>query len=124
MLFKKYGKAIVSLLFAVGIAAWQKYSGDRNIDLAEAVVITLAFGNAVMTWIVPLVPEYPWAKSAASAIVAAATMATSLVLDGIQGDDLTVIITVAVQALGVKFAPAMSNNGVSAPAGISDQPQG
>lgn len=117
---QKYGKAIVSFLFAVGITVWQKFSGDRSIDLTEAVVIILAFGNAALTWIVPLVPQYPWAKSAASAVIAAATVATTLVLDGIQGDDLAIILATAAQALGVKLAPAESNNGVAAPAGFTD----
>ena len=119
-MFKKYGKAITSLLFAVGITVWQGYSGDRSIDPAETVVIILAFGNAALTWVVPLVPQYPWAKSAASAVVAAATVATTLVLDGLDGDDLAVILATAAQALGVKFAPASSSNGVEVGAGFSD----
>lgn len=122
--FQKYGKALTSFLFAVGITAWQKFSGDRSIDLTEAVVIILAFGNAALTWVVPLVPQYPWAKSAASAIVAAATVATTLVFDGIQGDDLAIIIATAAQALGVKIAPAESDNGVKVEAGLADRPVG
>lgn len=120
MLFQKYGKSIVSFLFAVGITVWQNFSGDRHIDLTEAVVITLAFANAAATWIVPLVPQYRWAKSAASAVIAAATVASTLALDGIHGNDLMIIVATAAQALGVKFSPAVSNNGVAAPIGISD----
>lgn len=121
MFFQKYGKAIVSFLFAVGITVWQTFSGDRHIDLTEAVVIILAFANAASTWIVPLVPQYRWAKSAASAVIAAATVASTLALDGIHGDDLAIILATAAQALGVKFAPAVSNNGVAVSSGFADR---
>lgn len=121
MFFKKYGKSIVSVLFAVGVTAWQNFSGDRHIDLTEAVVIILAFANAAATWIVPLVPQYRWAKSAASAVIAAATVATTLALDGIHGDDLAIIVATGAQALGVKLAPAVSDNGVAVSAGFADR---
>lgn len=121
MFMKKYGKALASFLFAVGVAIWQTYGGDRNISLQEGVVISLAFGNALLTWIVPLFPRYPWAKSAASALVAAASVAATLAIDGMQGDDLMIIVVNAAQALGVKLAPAASNNGVAVKAGFSDR---
>lgn len=117
---RRHGKAIVSFLFAVGITAWQQFTGDHNIDPKEATVIGLAFGNALMVYVVPLVPEYPWVKSAAGAIIAVATAGSALALGGFSYDEIGILVLTALQALGIKIAPAESDNGVDAPTGLSD----
>lgn len=121
--FKKYGKAIVSVLVACGIASWQGMSGDHHIDGREGVVVLLAFLNAGMVFIIPLVPEYPWAKTAVGVGIAGATALSAVMLGGLSYDELTVVGMAIVQALGIKFAPAVSNNGVEAPTGFSDAPE-
>lgn len=118
---KKYGKALLSLAGAVGIAAWQGWSGDHHMDVKEGAVTAMAFGNALIVWLVPLMPDKPWLKSAAGAIVAGATALGAVALGGLNYDELTVVGIAVLQALGVKFGPAISNNGTEAPAGFADR---
>lgn len=121
---QKYGKALASTAVALVIAGWQAWSGDKHIDSREAVIIVLAFGNAAMVYIIPMVPEYPWAKTAAGAIIAGATALSAVILGGLNYDELAVVGFAVLQALGIKFAPAVSDNGVEAPAGFSDRSAG
>lgn len=119
--FKKYGKALLSLAGAVGIAAWQGLSGDHHIDLREGAVTAIAFGNALVVYLVPLMPDKPWLKTLAGALVAGATALSAIALGGLNYDELTVVGIAVLQALGVKFGPAISNNGTEAPAGFADR---
>lgn len=116
----KYGKPLISVLVACAIAAWQGLSGDRHIDIREGAIIAMAFGNAGIVYLVPLMPDKPWLKSAAGAIVAGATALSAVALGGLNYDELTVVGLAVLQALGIKLAPAESNNGTVAPAGFAD----
>lgn len=120
-MLQKYGKFIVSFLFAVGIAVWQGASGDRHLDAREWTVVMLAFGNAATVYIVPLVPQYPWAKTAAGAIIAAATALSAVILGGLTYDELTIVGLAVLQALGIKLAPAESDNGTAVSSGFADR---
>lgn len=124
MFFRKYGKALLSLVGAIGITAWQGWSGDRHIDLREGAVVALAFGNALVVYLVPLLPDKPWLKTVAGAVVAGATALSALALGGLNYDEITVVAIAVLQALGIKFGPAASNNGVEVEAGFADRPVG
>lgn len=119
--FNKYGKALISLGGAVVIAAWQGLSGDHHIDVREGAVTVIAFGNALIVYLVPLMPDKPWLKTAAGAIVAGATALSAVALGGLSYDELTVVGIAVLQALGIKFGPAISDNGTEAPAGFADR---
>lgn len=118
---RKYGKALLSLAGAAGIAAWQGLSGDHHIDVREGAVTAMAFGNALIVYLVPLMPDKPWLKTAAGALVAGATALAAVGLGGLDYDEMTVVGIAVLQALGIKFGPAVSDNGTEAPAGFSDR---
>lgn len=119
-MFQKYGKSIVSFLLAVGYLVYQQFTGDKHIDGVELALIVAGFGNAALTFIVPLVPEYRWAKTAASAIAAAGTALMAVSLGGYTNDELVTVLLAVAQFLGVTLAPAISDNGVEAKAGLTD----
>lgn len=121
---QKYGKALASTAVALVIAGWQAWSGDQHVDAREGVIIALAFGNAAMVYVIPLVPEYPWLKTAVGAGIAGLTALSAVILGGLTYDELAVVGFAVLQALGIKFAPAVSDNGVEAPAGFSDSRAG
>lgn len=116
----KYGKPAISFLLAVAYLIYQKYSGDRHIDGVEWALIIAAFGNSLIVYVVPLVPEYRWAKTAASAVTALGTGLLAVSLNGYTNDELITVLLGVAQFLGVAIAPAVSDNGVAAKAGIGD----
>lgn len=116
----KYAKPAISFLLAVAYLIYQKYSEDRHIDGIELALIITGFGNAVITYVVPLAPEYRWAKTAASAVVALGTGLAAVALSGYTNDELVTVLLGVAQFLGVAIAPAVSDNGVAAKAGIGD----
>jgi uncharacterized membrane protein YccC len=116
----RYGKPVLSFLIAVGYLAYQKFTGDGRIDGIELALIITAFGNAAITYIVPLVPEYKWAKTGGSAIVSLGLGLSAVALSGYTNDELVTVGLSVLQFLGVAIAPAVSDNGVAAKAGIGD----
>lgn len=116
----RYGKSIISFVLAVAYLIYQKYSGDRHIDGIETAFIIVAFGNALLTYIVPLVPEYRWAKTVASAVTALGMGLMTVALNGYTNDELVTVLLGLAQFLGVAVSPAVSDNGVAAKAGIGD----
>ncbi len=116
----KYGKPVISFLIAVGYLAYQKFSGDQHIDGIELALIITSFGNALITYIVPLVPEYKWAKTGASAVVSLGLGLAAVAMSGYTNDELITVAIGVLQFLGVAIAPAVSDNGVAAKAGIGD----
>lgn len=119
-MFQKYGKSIVSFVLAVGYLAYQLWAGDKNISGVDVALIVAGFGNSALTFIVPLVPEYKWAKTAAGAIAAAGTALMAVALGGYSSDEMVAVVLAVAQFLGVTIAPAISDNGVEAKAGLTD----
>jgi hypothetical protein len=116
----KYGKPLIAFLLAVGYTIYQKYSGDKHIDGVELALIITGFANALVVYVVPLVPEYRWAKTGASAVAALGTGLLAVALNGYTNDELITVLLGVAQFLGVAIAPAVSDNGVAAKAGIGD----
>lgn len=110
-MFGRFGKPLASVVVAALVAAKVALSGGITAD--EAVIIALALANAVLVYIVPLVPEYRWAKSLVGVFIAVLTALTTLILGGLDGQEVILLILAAAQAAGVVVAPAVSDNGVS-----------
>lgn len=106
---QKYGKAIIAILAAAAVVAFQALHGDNRIEPTEAVSILIAFATAVGVYLVPMAPQAKWAKTAVAVVLALLQVASAAVLAGGLGAEeiLLALITVA-GALGVYVAPATS----------------
>lgn len=121
----KYGKPIASVLvgtaFALYLAFGASSPGGAGLTIVEKALVALAVAQAVQTYIVPLAAQYPWSKTAAGAVLAAAQAVVTVLGDGWQIEqDIFVILFAAAGALGIAVAPARSDNGVRARFGVGD----
>ena len=119
---QKYGKGIVAFLYAIAIIVVPQLSGDHHVDASEGVAIGIAVCTAALTYLVPLAPTMPWAKTAIGAAMAGLQIATTVIIDGIDGNDILLITFAILSALGIALAPAVSDNGVRAGVGATTHP--
>lgn len=122
--FKKYGKPLVSVLVLAALALYvalgaDTHGGARIVDI-EWIAIAVASAQGLTTYIIPLAPQYPWAKTAVGAVLAGLDVLAVVILGGLDAQELFLIGFAVAGALGIAVAPAVSNNGVQAHAGIGD----
>ncbi len=107
-MWSKYGKALVALAFLVWTTVAPQLTGDGKIDLLEGVAIATAAANGLLVYIVPLNPQWEAGKTIINAVLAALTAVPTVIADGIQPDDWTVIIGAALTILIGWVAPTIS----------------
>lgn len=121
---RRFGKPIMSVLvnaaFVVYLALAATSPGGAGITAVERVLIAVAAVQAVQTYIIPLAAQYPWTKTAAGATLAGLAIAVTALGDGWQSEDWFIVAFEVAAALGIAVAPAVSDNGVRARAGIGD----
>lgn len=103
-----YGKSIVAFLYAVAVVATPLFSGDHDIDPSEWVAIGIAACTAALTFLVPLVPSAPWTKTLIGAVLAGLQVATTVIVGGVDGNDMLLIAFAVLSFLGITVAPAAS----------------
>jgi len=103
-----YGKSIVAFLYALAIVAVPLFSGDRHIDPSEGVAIAIAACTAALTYLVPLAPSARWTKTAVGAVLAGLQVAATVIVGGVDGNDVLLIAFAVLSALGITLAPATS----------------
>lgn len=113
MFLKKYGKAIIAVIGAALTVAYGALNGDQHIDPEEGVQIAIAGSTAVGVYLVPLVPEYRWAKTAVAAVLAVLQVLATVILGGLDSAEWVALVLAALTVLGVGVAPAVSGNGVA-----------
>lgn len=116
-----YGKSIFAALYAVAVVAVPLFSGDKHIDPSEGVAIGIAICTAALTYLVPLAPSAPWIKTAVGAVLAGLQVATTVIIGGVDSNDVLLIAFAILSALGIQLAPAVSTSGVGVTWG-SDSP--
>ena len=107
-MLKTYGKSLVAFVYAVATVAIPFWTGDHHVDPSEGVAIGIAVCTAALTWLVPLVPSAPWTKTAIGVILAVLQVVTTVIVGGIDSNDVMLIIAAIVSALGIGVAPAIS----------------
>lgn len=107
-MFTTYGKAIVAFLYAVAVVAVPLFSGDNHIDPPESVAILIAVCTAVLTYLAPLVPSAPWVKTAVGAVMAGLQVLATVIIGGVDGNDVLLIAFAVASFLGIAVAPAVS----------------
>lgn len=107
-MFQTYGKSIVAFLYAVAVTAVPFFSGDHHVDASEGVAIAIAVCTAALTWLVPLVPSATWTKTAIGAVLAGLQVLTTVVVGGVDANDMLLIAFAVLSFLGIAVAPAIS----------------
>jgi hypothetical protein len=112
---QKYGKAIVAVIVAGIVVAYQALSGDGRIEAPEWVSVAIAGATAVGVYVIPLAPSALWAKSALAAVLAVLQILTTAILGGIGADEILLMVITAAGALGIYIAPAISQPSLAVP---------
>jgi low temperature requirement protein LtrA len=107
-MFTTYGKSIVAAVYAVAVVAIPFLSGDRHVDPSEGVAIAIAVCTAILTYIAPLVPTARWVKTAVGAVLAGLQVLATVIIGGVDSNDVVLILAAIVAALGIAVAPAVS----------------
>jgi hypothetical protein len=102
----KYGKTLAAIVTALLIAGASVTSGDGHVSGEEWFQVVTALGNALLVYLVPAVPQWPWMKTAVSAVLAGLAAASSLVLDGISTNDIINVILAIIGVALVAMSPA------------------
>lgn len=105
--WSRYGKAIAAVILAV-VTALQAALPDQLVNNTEWMQIIIAFATALSVWIVPVIPQWPWAKTAIGLVLTGLNVILTFVVDGWQATDLVPCILAIVTALAVTFTPAVS----------------
>lgn len=105
---RRYGKSLAAVLVLVAIAVFQKLSGDNRIEPVEWVSIAIAAVNAVGVYLVPLVPQAPWTKTAIALALSVLQVATTVILGGFGADEVLLVLITLAGAAGIAVAPAAS----------------
>jgi hypothetical protein len=107
-MFKTYGKSLIAFLYAVAVVAVGLFSGDNHVDPSEGVAIAIAICTAALTYLVPLVPSATWTKTAIGAVLAGLQVLTTVIVGGVDVNDVMLIVFAIASFLGIAVAPAAS----------------
>lgn len=103
---KKYARSFVAVAAAAVGALVAAKTGDGRVDASEWVNVVLMSAGAAAVFAAPNVPGAAYTKTILAVITASATVAVSLVSDGVSLTDWWQIAAAALGALGVLFAPS------------------
>lgn len=120
--WQKYGKAIVGLLYALYTFTVPLWSGDHHIDSSEWVLIITAVATDAGVFIVPVVPQFRAVKSVLGWVLAVAAVLQTVIVGGVDANELALVIGAAVGALGITWAPAantMTSTPIVVPTGLA-----
>lgn len=108
--WQKYGKAIAATAGAALTVAYGAFSGDQRIESDEAVQIAIAAATAVGVYLVPLAPQYRWAKTGLAVVLAVLQVLATVILGGLDPGEWMALAIAAATVLGVGSAPAVSGH--------------
>ncbi|MEO3745021.1 hypothetical protein [Plantactinospora sp. B5E13] len=112
-MIRKYGKALAAIAGAALTVAYGALSGDQRIEADEAVQIAIAAATAIGVYLVPLTPQYRWAKTAVAVVLSVLQVLATVILGGLDSNEWIALLLAALTVAGVGAAPAVSSNGVS-----------
>jgi hypothetical protein len=105
---REYGKAIVAVIVAAIVVAYQALGGDHHISSVEWVSVAIAGVTALGVYVIPLAPSAKWGKTAVAAVLAVLQVLTTAILGGVGADEILLMVITAAGALGIWVAPAIS----------------
>lgn len=107
-MWSKYGKAIIAALFFLWTVVAPLLSGDGAIHGVEWLVVGTGAGNAVLVYVLPINPTWRAGKTVTLAVMASLAAAQTVIGDGLQPDDWTIIIGAGLTILIGWYAPTVS----------------
>lgn len=108
--WQRYGKAFMATAGATLTVAYGAINSDQIIDSVEGVQIAIAATAAVGVYLIPLAPQYRWAKTALATVMAALQVLVTVILGGLDGAEWIAMVIAAVTVLSVGGAPAVSGH--------------
>jgi hypothetical protein len=111
-MIRKYGKALVAVLYAAVTAGYQLVSGDGRVDQTEMVSIVIAAVTAIGVYLVPLSPTFKSAKTIIGAVLAVLQVLVTAIIGGIEPGEWMLMAIALCSALGIGFAPARTDSPV------------
>jgi len=119
-MWQVYGKSIIAFLFFVWTAVAPLLTGDNRIDgFAEWSVIAVAAANGVLVYLIPLNPAWEAGTTVLNGVLASLATAQTVLGDGIQPDDWTIILGAGLAILIGWYAPTLSAAKTSNPVRVS-----
>ena len=108
--WQRYGKALAATVGAALTVAYGALSGDQHIDPDEAVQIAIAAATAVGVYLVPLAPQYRWAKTGVAVVLSVLQVLVTVILGGLDAGEWMALAIAAATVLGVGVTPAVSGS--------------
>jgi hypothetical protein len=105
-MWRKYGKFIAGGLVLI-VTAVQAALSDSHITDVEGVQIAIAGTNAGLIFLVPNVPQWPWAKTVLAAGLGVLQLLATLVIDGVSSADVSALFLAGLLVLS-GTAPSQS----------------
>lgn len=106
---KEKGKAIISALFFLWTLVEPLLTDDNRIGgYVEWSIILTGFGNMILVYIVPLNPRWEAGKTVINGAMASIAAAQTVLGDGFQYSDLTIIIGAGLAIIVGWYAPTIS----------------
>lgn len=102
-----YAKSVVAAVAAVliaGVTSWQAAAAD-GFRLVDLLPIGIAVASATLTYLVPNVPELPWAKAAVSGVLAVLTAVATVVTGHTAQVDVANLLIAGLGALLTWYVP-------------------
>lgn len=106
-MLRTYGKALTALAIAL-LTALAAALTDNHVTAPEGVQIAIAVTTAGGVWLVPVIPQYPWAKTGVAVLLAMLNLAVTVITDGITFAEFVNLALAGLGVLGVAAAPARS----------------
>lgn len=106
----KFYAALVPLVYALFAVFAPVVDGGRAPSAVEWVHIGIGVATALSVYLVPLVPQHTWIKSAIGAILAALGVLTTAIVGGVTATEWLDVLFYVAGALGIVLAPAQSDS--------------
>lgn len=105
---KTYAKSVIAALFFLWTIVAPLLNGDNEIHGLEWLIVGTGASNAVLVYLIPLNPRWEAGKTVINSVLASLAAAQTVLGDGFQNDDLTIIIGAGLALLIGWYAPTIS----------------
>lgn len=118
----KAAVAVIFFLYVVAAVVIPYFDSGNPITALDVIAMATAAVTAFGTYITPIIPQAPLAKTSVGATLAALTALALVLPGGLNGGDVLDILVAVAAALGIQLAPAISANGIGVGYG-GDKPE-
>jgi len=109
MSWKTSGKTILNLIALIvmaGLTTYRQVAGD-GVSRSEWVMVIIALFGVATVWASANITGFDKAKTIVAALTLVLNLLVSMIVDGLTGDEISLLIIQFIGALGVAGAPAV-----------------